>query len=246
MTALRWILLLAGLVFIVGLALWEMRRSRQAAGPRTVRSEPVMDNPAPSPPPPAAAVRGSDAVRPLPVVEWPQIEEQSSPSIADALPVIEAPGEPVDKPILDWPPEGVRRVCNLRLMPRVERFAGRALRQSLLACGFVHGEFGIFHLAGIGNRVIVSAANLARPGMLDPDNMDYQRFSGINLFTVLPTAMPDHEALDQLFAIGKRLAERLDGALQDGEGHALDAEALVALRQSMLEQSRPNAAAGGG
>lgn len=245
MISLRWILLLAGLLFIVGLALWEMRRSRQAAGSRTVRNEPVMEEPASSPAPPATAPRSNDVGRPLPVVEWPQAEDESD-AVVDTLPVVEAPVAAVDKPILDWPPEGVRRICNLRLMPRADRFAGRALRQSLLACGFAHGEFGIFHLTGIGNRIIVSAANLARPGMLDPDNMDYQRFGGINLFTVLPAPMPDHEALDQLFATGERLAERLDGVLQDGEGRALDTAGLAALRQNMLDRSGPNAAAGGG
>ncbi len=245
MISLRWILLLAGLLFIVGLALWEMRRSRQAAGSRTVRNEPVMENPAPLPAPLAATPRSSDASRPLPVVEWPQIDEESAP-VVDALPIVDTATAALDRPILDWPPEGVRRICNLRLMPRAERFAGRALRQSLLACGFAHGEFGIFHLAGIGNRVIVSAANLARPGLLDPDNMDYQHFGGINLFTVLPAPMPDQEALDQLFAIGERLAERLDGVLQDGEGRALNAAGLVSLRQNMLDQGSPDAAAGGG
>jgi len=243
MISLRWILLLAGLAFILGLAIWEMRRSRQAAGSRTARNEPVMEHPAPLLGTPSP--RNADAERPLPVVEWPPGRGES-PS-AGIPPEDDAPVDVESRPLLDWPPEGVRRICNLRLMPVGDaRLGGRALRQSLLACGFVHGEFGIFHLAGIGNHVIVSAANLARPGMLDPDNMDYQRFSGINLFTVLPAAITDHEALDQLFAVSERLAERLDAELQDGEGRVLDSAGLSALRQRMLDVGSPNAAAGGG
>lgn len=241
MTALRWILLLAGLLFIAALAVWEMRRQRQASGSRTVRTEPVVEEPAESLPLPALAPRHSEAQRALPVIQWPPAS-----AAADDEPPADAPAPSAPQPVVDWPPEGMRRICNLRLVPgRDQRIAGRNLRQSLLATGFVHGEFGIFHLSGIGNRVLVSAANLARPGMLDPDNMDYQRFSGINLFTVLPAGVPDHEALDVLFAVSQRLAERLGARLQDGEGRTLDAGALAALRRTMLDGRDAAAAAGG-
>lgn len=238
MTGLRWILLLAGLIFIAGLAWWEMRRSRQASGAHSPRLEPTVDEPVrETPAQPLAAPRLNESHRPLPVIEWPPM------SADDSAP----PPEPASAPraTLNWPPEGVRRICNLRLTPgRQERLAGRAVRQSLLACGFEHGEFGIFHLAGADHCVIVSAANLARPGMLDPDNMDYQRFSGINLFTVLPGSLPDSDALDQLLAIAERLAERLEGGLQDNDGRVLDAAGLAALRSRWLDTGR--AAATGG
>ena len=63
--------------------------------------------------------------------------------------------------------------------------AARCARHSANA-GFWHGPLDIYHLPDAEGRVIVSAAALAQPGTFDPSIMDSQRFSGLNLFSVLP------------------------------------------------------------
>jgi FtsZ-interacting cell division protein ZipA len=253
MNSLRWILLLLGVLFIAGLAWRELRRQRQAGGSSERRSEPQLDL-HDMPPPTERAVRAVEAGRNPPVIEWPvpgaddvdpadggdadiqsvPIAVRTEPAAPGAVP---APGESGTRAlVVDWPPENIRRICAIRLVPvGQERLPGRALRQSLQACGFRHGEFGIYHLGGNDDRVVVSAANLARPGMLDPRNMDYQRFGGLNLFTVLPAAMPDADALDTLIGVSRRLAERLHAQLQDEAGTPLDAPHLAALRHRYLE-----------
>jgi FtsZ-interacting cell division protein ZipA len=134
--------------------------------------------------------------------------------------------------VVEWPPEGERRIVNLRVVPvRVDRFAGRALRLSLTAAGFEHGRFGIFHLPGPNGRAIVSAASLNRPGILDPDNMDFQRFGGLNLFAVLPGPLPPGAAVDRLVDAACDIAQRLEGRVQDESGMPLDVERLELLRR---------------
>ena len=271
MASLRWILLLAGVLFIAGLALWERRRPRQARG-GAVPEEPGTEVPvAPRAVAPAAAGRApapgfASPDAPLRIVELPagrriepeipldvpvlgpaaraepQIGETAlSGSGADARvePQFEAPStqarDAADRPtlVVEWPPESERRIVNLRVVPvRVDRFAGRALRLSLTAAGFEHGRFGIFHLPGPAGRAVVSAASLTRPGILDPQNMDFQRFGGLNLFAVLPGPLAPGATVDRLVDAACDIAQRLEGRVQDENGMPLDVERLDLLRRA--------------
>lgn len=282
MASLRWILLLAGLLFIAGLALWERRRPRQARGaepPEAARSalsaeEPPAESAAALPvsTPGAAALRVpgggfADPGAPLKVVELsaarrvePEIPldvpvlspvQRVEPGIDEAAldapaaagrnePRLETAGAAGAQPgaarpslVVEWPPESERRIVNLRVVPvRVDRFAGRALRLSLTAAGFEHGRFGIFHLPGPGGRVVVSAASLTRPGLLDPDNMDFQRFGGLNLFAVLPGPLAPRLTVDRLVDAACDIAQRLEGRVQDENGMPLDVERVELLHRA--------------
>src|SRR5690606_29251675 len=96
-----------------------------------------------------------------------------------------------------------------------ERLPGRTVRLALAAEGFVHGRYSIFHKPGPGGRATISVASLNKPGTFDPQSMDAQRFSGLNLFTVLPGPLPAEQAFDELLAAARGLNDRLQGALQD-------------------------------
>lgn len=262
MLSLRWILMLLGLMFIAGLSWRELRRSRQDAAEsesRRRRVEPTMEPPgeptreplAPEPP----AVTESAVLREIPIVQWPVTE-----AVADSDEVLTgAQPPPPDTPglesetvavatssdaipprpsIAEWPPEEIRRICSLRLLPRrQERFSGRALRQGLLSAGFQHGDLGIFHLPGSDERAMISAASLARPGLLDPGMMDFQRFSGLQLFTVLPGRLPARPALQQLFSIAQELAGRVDGSVRNESGELLDDERMAALQHQYADDA---------
>ena len=147
-------------------------------------------------------------------------------------------GEP-PKLTLAWPSEAERRIVTLRVMPRTEpRFAGRALRQAFAGCGFWHGPMEIYHLPDEQGRVLLSAAALAQPGTFDPSIMDSQRFSGVNLFAVLPGPLPERQAFEELVHAARQLAERLDGLVTDQHGEELTAARITRLRQS-LDQPKP-------
>jgi FtsZ-interacting cell division protein ZipA len=91
--------------------------------------------------------------------------------------------------------------------------------------------------------VILSAAALAQPGTFDPSIMDSQRFSGLNMFAVLPGPLPERETFDQLVHAARTLAERLDGTLNDQHGEELTAPRIARLRQAL--EAPPQARAAG-
>jgi FtsZ-interacting cell division protein ZipA len=135
---------------------------------------------------------------------------------------------------LSWPAETERRIVTLRVIPKAEpRFPGRALRQAFGGSGFVHGPLDIYHLPDEHGRVLLSAAALAQPGTFDPSIMDSQRFSGLNLFAVLPGPMPEREVFEELVHAARQLADRLDGLITDQHGDELTAGRIAKLRQSL-------------
>jgi len=286
MNELRLILLVAGLLFIAGIAgfeWWRARRGRELAATAPDESSSVDAAPART----AAAREINMAREPrtavadsLPVIELasasesgtrralgisisnevavdgPQPESSTGtgpsrqePYIGDgvelsAVRVFEE--QPVQGPqlLLEWPKESERRIVTLRVVPQKEpRFSGRALRQGFASAGFWHGPLDIYHLPDEGGRVIVSATALAQPGTFDPSIMDSQRFSGLNLFAVLPGPMNEREAFDTLVRAARSLAERLDGAITDQHGEELTAQRIARLRQSL--EAPPQARAAG-
>ncbi len=149
------------------------------------------------------------------------VDEAAAPTLAPQL-------------TLEWPPEGQRRIVALRVIPKGDpRFAGRALRQAFNGCGFWHGPMEIFHLPDEQGRVMLSAAALAQPGTFDPSIMDSQRFSGLNLFAVLPGPLPQREVFEELVHAARQLAERLGGLITDQHGEELTADRIARLRQSL-------------
>jgi cell division protein ZipA len=143
---------------------------------------------------------------------------------------------------VEWPAEGERQIASLRIVAaRQNRISGRLLHQGLSGAGFQHGEFGIFHLGHTDGRVVLSAASLVRPGLLDPAAMDFQSFSGINLFAVLPGPLSDEETLERLTAVAEELAQRVEGRVQDERGMPFDSAHPGAWRERSLGG---NAAAG--
>jgi cell division protein ZipA len=295
MGPLRWILLLAGVLFMAALAVWERLRPHQAQGEGTGRSErgepPIgamgpaepMAPPAPlaaepgatsarmyagaslggggrtrSAPPPridlpplgaleADAVAGDGAARmadseiildePISALgpePYAELLTESSADAAASEPAL--PGELPRSPVVDWPPEAERHILSLRIAALShERLSGRVVRQALGACGFEHGRFGIFHQPGADGRALLSAANLTKPGIFDLPNMDFQRFSGLSLFAVLPGPLPPAAALDHLLDTAQDLAERLRARLQDEQGLALGAMQLENLRRTVQD-----------
>ncbi len=253
MNGLRLILLLAGLLLIAVL-IWLERRRPSRVQPdtegRAGRDEPAFGfqelEPARSTGPGNGAPRGPDPGRPLPLIDWSTPVTAAAPdppllgdaAIAQLRTLPDTLDSAVDAALplrIDWPAEDERRIVSLRIVAaRQNRIAGRSLRQGLTGAGFQHGEFGIFHLAHSDGRVVLSAASLVRPGLLDPDSMDFQSFSGINLFAVLPGPLSTAASLEKLTAVAAELAQRVEGRVQDERGMPFDSTHPAAWRERTL------------
>jgi cell division protein ZipA len=143
------------------------------------------------------------------------------------------------KPIVDWPPEDRRTLVSLRLVARPpDRFRGNLLRQALAAEGFVLGDLDIFHKPDANNRAVLSAASLTKPGKFDLETMDTQRFTGLNLFAVLPGPKTPQKAFEELLLTARMLNERLEGALQDDRGGPLTPMRIQALRDALGAEAK--------
>jgi FtsZ-interacting cell division protein ZipA len=289
MPELRIILLVAGVLFIAGLAVYEWWRSR---GSRPLATVSPTDDAGDAPPRPGPAAlpeinvardKRANVAESLPIIELRNVENSAGVggiSVSDEV-AIDRPHENTstqailrahDEPyvgqddevsavrtvdtrideaalrgpqlVLAWPKESERRIVTLRVLPRSEpRFAGRAVRQAFSGAGFWHGPLDIYHLPDDRGRVILSAAALAHPGTFDPSIMDSQRFSGLNMFAVLPGPLPERELFDELLHAARQLAERLDGKLTDQHGEELTAARIARLRQSL--EAPPTARAAG-
>jgi hypothetical protein len=269
MAALRWILLGIGVLFLVALAAWELRRPRQAAE----RGEPPLGS-AGEPGAvtgPAALTAGGARQRASapPRVDLPPLEPEipfepdgyADPGAqlaqeTDGGPGAVADGDglapppplavpPAERAVrVQWPPDAERCVLALRIVSMGEEpLSGRSVRQALGACGFIHGAMQIYHQPAEDGRALLSAASLRNPGTLDPATMDFQRFAGLSLFAVLPGPLAASATLDHLLHTARDLAQRLNARLQDEHGAALDATRLESLRRAAQERSGPAARA---
>jgi FtsZ-interacting cell division protein ZipA len=177
-------------------------------------------------------------------LEAPRPADEPEPAEAPSREaVMPAAGAAVQRPqaaeqavSVEWPPEEQRRIVSVRIVASSEqRLSGRATRQALAACGFVHGRYRIFHQPDAQGHALVSCASLSKPGMFDPTSMDYQRYSGLSLFTVLPGPLSPPEAVDRLLLTALDLSERLRARLQDDAGLALDEARITELRTRYRE-----------
>ena len=176
-------------------------------------------------------------------IDAPQVTARVTPPAAEAGPAPAAsapaaaaaaslPDRPATTVVVDWPAADASQVIAVRLVSVGEKFSGRAVRLALAAEGFVLGKFSIFHKPAADGRALLSIASLNKPGTFDVQAIDLQRYSGLNLFTVLPGPMPGPDAVDELLTCAQVLAQRLRGALQDGRGESLSAARTAVMRDA--------------
>jgi len=172
---------------------------------------------------------------PEPAKPEPARREAAKPAAPAPVAATEpSPDSSPRKPAIRWPPATTERVLSLRVVRTGgESMSGRTLRQALEGAGLQHGPQRIYHLVDGDGNVLVSVANLVRPGSLIPAEMETQEFRGLSLFTILPGAQDASHMLEGLVRIARALASRNGAVVQDEQGAPLDAERLTQLRRSV-------------
>jgi len=131
------------------------------------------------------------------------------------------------------PPPTKQRIVALRIVTEGERWPGALLLEAFAQEGLVHGKYSVFHRERDDGRSLFCVASMVEPGSFDPEKMPGQTFPGISLFAVLPGQTPAPEVFDVMLATSRRLAERLDGLLQDETGSSLSGQRVLTLREEL-------------
>ncbi len=127
-----------------------------------------------------------------------------------------------------------QRIVALRLVSTGERWDGRAVVEALQLEGLVFGKYSIFHREHAGNKSVFYVASMVEPGSFDLDRLDSLSFPGISLFAVVPGSVEAPAVFDMMLATGRRLADRLQGQLQDEQGSTLTAQRILNLREELV------------
>lgn len=127
-----------------------------------------------------------------------------------------------------------QRIVALRLVSTRDRWEGRAVVEALKSEGLVFGKYSIFHREHAGNKSVFYAASMVEPGSFDLDSLDSVTYPGISLFAVVPGSVEAPAVFDMMLATGRRLADRLQGQLQDEQGSTLTAQRILNLREELV------------
>lgn len=146
-------------------------------------------------------------------------------------PPLAPPDDPIERHALE---ASQQRIVALRLVAPDGNWSGEKLRDALEAEGLVHGRYSIFHREREDGKTLFYVASMMEPGSFDLANMDTQAFPGVSLFGVVPGPLEAPAMFDMMLSVGRHLAERMTGQLQDEQGSTLTAQRILNLREELV------------
>ncbi|HHJ15515.1 MAG TPA: hypothetical protein ENJ80_02345 [Gammaproteobacteria bacterium] len=117
-------------------------------------------------------------------------------------------------------------------------FAGAVLRAAFEHNKLQFGEHGIFHRITFSSGrelSVFGVANLVKPGSFEPEQMNAFSTPGITLFLQLPGPLDAVETFDDFVHTAERLAVELGGELRDQKQCVLTHQALMQIREGIVE-----------
>jgi cell division protein ZipA len=133
-----------------------------------------------------------------------------------------------------------QRIVALRLVAPGERWNGAELRAALESEGLSYGPYSIFHREREDGKSLLYVASMMEPGSFDIARMDEQEFPGISLFGVVPGPLDAPSTFDLVLSVGRSLADRMKGQLQDEQGSTLTAQRILNLREELVHFEHRN------
>ena len=94
-----------------------------------------------------------------------------------------------------------------------ERFTGEQINSAARASSLVFGEMNIFHRLDGEDRIQYSLANMLKPGSFDPDRLFDTETRGITLFMQASLVEDAQAVLDDMLQTAYQIAEMLGGQL---------------------------------
>ena len=133
-----------------------------------------------------------------------------------------------------------QRIVALRLVAPGAQWSGADLRQALEAEGLNFGPYSIFHREREDGKTLLYVASMMEPGSFDLDKMDHQEFPGISLFGIVPGPLDAPSTFDLVLTVGRGLADRMKGQLQDEQGSTLTSQRILNLREELVHFEHRN------
>lgn len=133
-----------------------------------------------------------------------------------------------------------QKIVALRLVASGGDWDGSELRGALEAEGLSYGPFSIFHVAREDGKSLLYVASMVEPGSFDIERMDDTTYPGVSLFGVVPGPLDAPATFDLVLAVGRGLADRLKGQLQDEQGSTLTAQRILNLREELVHFEHRN------
>lgn len=147
----------------------------------------------------------------------------------------EPPESPPTDPMERRTAEASRqRIVALRLVSSGGNWAGASLRAALEAEDLHYGPYSIFHREREDGKSLLYVASMLEPGSFDLGRMNEQEFPGISLFGVVPGPLDAPSTFDLVLTVGRGLADRLSGQLQDEQGSTLTSQRILNLREELV------------
>ena len=95
---------------------------------------------------------------------------------------------------------------------------------------------GVFHFYKDEIKEITfSAASLIEPGVFDIEKISNQKIPGISFFMTLPLTSDEIEAFDEMFSVIKKISISLKGELLDESGSSLSIQRERYIREQVIE-----------
>jgi cell division protein ZipA len=260
---LRLILIVLGAFFVLGVYLWERREQIKqrldsfGGSPKVEKQEPTLGSLA-SDPDQSLSGKEPDAVGAEPELEQLEAlvarergpETSAGEAAVESGPVIgrsrQAEGPATEQPTGPTPGRDEAGLPELILQVNVvasrgHQFAGADVLEAAAEAGLEPGEMQIYHRrhqGGASEPVLFSMASMVKPGTFPFDTMETFATPGLALFAKLPGQVEGLVVFNEMLTAAERLAERLDGDLQDETHSVLTRQTMEHLRSRVLEHGR--------
>ena len=231
----RWILAIAGVIFIVGLYLFGMRdkKRKPRASRKRIHAERVRREPA----------LGSEQGGEGPDEDGGDARqaELAIEGFSDDGSRIEPHFEPLpdDKPKMPPVPLPDKIVTLFLQAHNNHLITGVDLLDASLKSGLVFGAHDIFHRINEEDLdPVFSMANLTKPGSFDKSSWNTMEIKGVTMFMTLPGPINALDAWDSMLATSRHLAELLHADLLDESHSVFTRQKSMQIKEELRDYER--------